>query len=222
VAACNVTGSSGVVSLDATTCALLKVRARFNPALDRDGKPIPAQYRNRFRWELPPLAALPMASWTAIVRFTIGTGGDVTSCNQQAFGPVPDGAKQGCGWLTAATREELQAMRGSSAKPVTVLLRTDYLVSGGVPVTVPVTPAAFKQIWGMTLRREIGPDGVPQACYVDWGQGETALPAARCASLGRFAPGAGPRSFNTVNAALTDGDPNVAAAFRALTEHLPK
>ncbi|MHA6719482.1 energy transducer TonB [Sphingomonas sp. RS6] len=49
---CQVTGSSGHQRLDQTACDLLLARARFIPALDADGKPIPAEFRNRFTWAL--------------------------------------------------------------------------------------------------------------------------------------------------------------------------
>lgn len=222
VTECTVTGSSGSQLLDDATCVLLKTRARFQPALDAQGRPIDAVYSNRFRWELPQQPPQPMASWTAILRITIGNGGEVVSCSQQAFGPVPDGAKPGCDWLASATRDETRNMRGSATGPVTILMRADHLVSGMPAPSVPALAAAFKAIWGMKLRREIGPDGYPSACYVDWGQGEAALPAGRCMTLGRYVAGPEQHSIVSANAVLTDGDPNVGDALNLLTAHLPK
>jgi len=49
---CEVTASSGSARLDQTACGLLIERARFVPALDADGRPVPATYSNRFRWVL--------------------------------------------------------------------------------------------------------------------------------------------------------------------------
>nr|WP_247650741.1 energy transducer TonB [Sphingomonas sp. S2M10] len=49
---CQVTASSGSARLDQTACGLLIERARFVPALDADGRPVAAIYRNRFRWVL--------------------------------------------------------------------------------------------------------------------------------------------------------------------------
>ena len=53
VSACEITGSSGSALLDDTSCNILSARAQFTPALDSDGHPTEAVYRNRFRWELP-------------------------------------------------------------------------------------------------------------------------------------------------------------------------
>lgn len=50
---CKVAKSSGVSSLDTTTCQLIMRRARFTPAEDANGKPITGYYVTRVRWLLP-------------------------------------------------------------------------------------------------------------------------------------------------------------------------
>jgi len=50
---CAVTKSSGWPLLDEETCRLMVERARFNPARDKDGKPIPATWKSAFHWQLP-------------------------------------------------------------------------------------------------------------------------------------------------------------------------
>jgi protein TonB len=50
---CAVTGSSGSAALDATTCRLMKSRARFTPARDSDGRPTGDTVANAIRWVLP-------------------------------------------------------------------------------------------------------------------------------------------------------------------------
>lgn len=50
---CTVVSSSGSAELDATTCTLLSRRARFDPALDAQGRPIPATVTRRVSWDLP-------------------------------------------------------------------------------------------------------------------------------------------------------------------------
>lgn len=44
---CTLTETSGVATLDARTCGLLAARARFKPALDRDGRPAKYAVRSR-------------------------------------------------------------------------------------------------------------------------------------------------------------------------------
>lgn len=53
VTGCTVTATSGSPSLDATTCALIFVRARFAPALDAAGRPVAGSYASRVRWVYP-------------------------------------------------------------------------------------------------------------------------------------------------------------------------
>lgn len=53
VTGCTVTGSSGSDELDRTTCSLVSRRARFNPGVDGDGKPVGGTYSNAVRWVVP-------------------------------------------------------------------------------------------------------------------------------------------------------------------------
>ncbi len=53
VTACEVTGSSGNSALDQAACRNLQRRARFEPALDRDGNPVASTYPKNVRWQLP-------------------------------------------------------------------------------------------------------------------------------------------------------------------------
>jgi len=53
VSDCQVTSSSGSSSLDATTCSILKRRARYTPAKDQSGQPITGTDSARIRWQLP-------------------------------------------------------------------------------------------------------------------------------------------------------------------------
>jgi protein TonB len=52
VANCTVTGSSGHTVLDDEVCRLLARRARFDPALDAQGKPTTGTWQSSFRWVL--------------------------------------------------------------------------------------------------------------------------------------------------------------------------
>jgi len=50
---CRVTGSSGSATLDETTCTLSTRRARYKPAQDAAGNPIPSHGTRRIRWQIP-------------------------------------------------------------------------------------------------------------------------------------------------------------------------
>lgn len=50
---CHVIESSGSALLDQTSCRLIMARAKFQPAADRDGKPVTSFSFTRIRWVLP-------------------------------------------------------------------------------------------------------------------------------------------------------------------------
>lgn len=49
---CMVVETSGVAVLDAQTCLVIRTRARFDPAIGMDGKPVRGSINGRIRWEL--------------------------------------------------------------------------------------------------------------------------------------------------------------------------
>jgi len=53
VADCTLTATSGVASLDSQTCAIIRERARYKPALGLDGKPARDVDHARIRWKMP-------------------------------------------------------------------------------------------------------------------------------------------------------------------------
>jgi len=52
VADCSVVETSGVAVLDAQSCAVMKERARFKPAVGKDGKPAKDSFIQRITWRL--------------------------------------------------------------------------------------------------------------------------------------------------------------------------
>jgi protein TonB len=53
VTGCTILKSSGSFVLDSSSCRLLVRRARFWPALDREGTPIASTFRHMLKWRLP-------------------------------------------------------------------------------------------------------------------------------------------------------------------------
>jgi TonB family protein len=49
---CTVLGSSGSADLDSTTCNIIRSRAKFEPAIDVDGKPVRSVYVSTINWLL--------------------------------------------------------------------------------------------------------------------------------------------------------------------------
>ena len=56
VTACSVRKSSGSRALDATSCRILRARARFTPAIDNNGMPRAGRVQEVLEWRLPDAA----------------------------------------------------------------------------------------------------------------------------------------------------------------------
>jgi len=50
---CMVDATSGIATLDAMTCIVIRERAKFKPAVAKDGKPVRSYLVQRVRWEMP-------------------------------------------------------------------------------------------------------------------------------------------------------------------------
>lgn len=50
---CMIDGTSNIATLDAMTCVVFRERAKFDPAIGKDGKPVRSHYMQRVRWEMP-------------------------------------------------------------------------------------------------------------------------------------------------------------------------
>jgi TonB family protein len=59
VTGCTITNSSGSSLLDSTTCSILVRRARFKPATDASGKPLPDTFTGKIVWRLPETGPPP-------------------------------------------------------------------------------------------------------------------------------------------------------------------
>jgi hypothetical protein len=50
---CMLEATSGIASIDGMTCAVIRERGRFKPAIGAEGKPVRSYVKSRVRWELP-------------------------------------------------------------------------------------------------------------------------------------------------------------------------
>jgi protein TonB len=121
VADCTVTASSGSPVLDATACALIKVRARFTPATDFNGKNIGGFYANRVRWVMPPIQyqPMPVGKWDVTTTVHVGETGLIESCDFASVGNEIENAAKGftpCSPYVAG--RFMRAHKDSAGKPV--------------------------------------------------------------------------------------------------------
>lgn len=87
---CEIRESSGSSSLDAAACALVSARARFRPAIGKNGEFVTSHYPLRVNWEFPWPVRLARTSWSEIVDLTIARDTTALSCQSVKQGPFPD------------------------------------------------------------------------------------------------------------------------------------
>jgi len=83
LADCQVAQSSGNADLDATTCALLRKRAKFVPAHDASGQPVASKAAQNFRWAIPHD---PLASRASRMTYSLNRQGHITACKLAEIG----------------------------------------------------------------------------------------------------------------------------------------
>ena len=120
VSACTITQSSGFRILDSTSCRLLTSRARFAPARDGEGRPVPDSVPARIVWldekEWPPgLPALFVSTMRA-------TPDGKVSCSYVVNGSEP--APERCSPSRAARMSEHARATGRVADQTEVIMTT--------------------------------------------------------------------------------------------------
>lgn len=144
VADCSVTGSSGVVSLDETTCRLMRERALFRSARDTAGKPTVGFYSNSVRWlipetSVPPPRVPPPEAGGFTISFVVERDGTTTGCEVTGSG-FPE---QGLDPLTLCPGDgEFQPYKDENGIPVRKRLTTTMRIDVADLPDVPDEAAA--------------------------------------------------------------------------------
>lgn len=93
VSNCQIVQSSGSGSLDDATCNLITLRAIFEPATDRSGKPVEGTYSNRVRWQIP--TELPaLHTYAEQVSIVVDEDGEYSDCKVEKFEATQEGASR--------------------------------------------------------------------------------------------------------------------------------
>ncbi|MBC9032034.1 energy transducer TonB [Sphingomonas sp. JC676] len=167
--------------LDAATCAVMMARARFSPALDLKGKPAPASWRSRFRWELPEMPPTPAIAYDVVNRLLVDTHGNVLSCSAAPFPNAGDFCT-----VVGSTVPPVMATLwrdATSDVPATVFFRIGFNIEG----VAPVVPAQVRS--GMTLRStirigfDLSPEGKLINCRETEHSGDLSIPNDYCTTL---------------------------------------
>jgi TonB family protein len=110
---CIIDYSSGDADLDRATCDIVMSRARFRPARDGSGRPVPDRVSRRVRWVLPdPLPGYPFeATW--MTSSTSITNGRI-ACQWSSSGAEPQ-RREGMECAETSGRETLDRLRSLGA-----------------------------------------------------------------------------------------------------------
>ncbi len=158
---CRITESSGWPALDATTCSLMKRRARFNPARNAAGTAISANWSSRFRWELPDIP-VAFGSWARVVRYVIDKDGGVKSCAVTNFGTVPQRAANPC---ANPDSWRMKALHGPGTGLVTISYAEIHRAEG-MPMPAGFAAPAGRRVFVRTIDFTVEPFGATGTCTV--------------------------------------------------------
>jgi len=79
VSSCEIKTSSGYPELDTQTCNIIALRAKFEPARNGNGDPIPGEIIKTVDWRLAD-SAMPNTPWSMRITFVMDKDGKATSC----------------------------------------------------------------------------------------------------------------------------------------------
>lgn len=87
VSDCIVQSSSGSAALDAQTCRLIWLRAKFLPARDRAGRPVAGEYPVRIKWRIAE-DWVPTEPWSTRIIVNFGPDGRPLACRVEMDGAM--------------------------------------------------------------------------------------------------------------------------------------
>lgn len=160
---CRIARSSGHVALDEQTCALFRARARFEPAKDRNGRPVASDHTQKLSWQLAgESVAMPRQAWMIRVTLGLNREGAVGHCRMEATGVVSK--PQDCELLLSATR----ASGGDSSSLADIagfaITETHFYPVASSQVAVPPALAGATKVAQQISNVVIEPDGRISGC----------------------------------------------------------
>lgn len=89
---CTITQPSQSQVLNEETCRLLRLRARFEPARDAGGKPVPSTYDSRMAWRMPAASMTLPGPGMIVTTVSLSNEGKIENCTIDTYGAAPKGA----------------------------------------------------------------------------------------------------------------------------------
>ena len=139
VSDCVITTSSGSPALDAQTCRLVWLRAKFVPAKDASGKPVASTYRQRINWRIGGGADDGAANEPWMLRW-IASGWDngVPSCRSE-LGGLSESESAALGQCPAYVAGVAASLSGSVAGYRELVVEQRFSV--GTPPVLAMAPS---------------------------------------------------------------------------------
>jgi len=163
--ACGVETSSGSTELDDATCRIAKLRLRFTPAHDAQGKVLASTYLLPVRWVLPEPAPMRRTSFAMLTRAELSASGAVISCTTNASGiRVGNFGGDFCADIRRDPATTLSVIGGIGGKRVVLWMQTALMFDGDSPFLEEHRRAAHTVIGVGRAHLRIAQDGSIAAC----------------------------------------------------------
>ena len=177
VAGCSVTRPSGSTAIDAATCAIMQSRARFEPARNALGTPVPDRYSARIAWRINRRLNQPFAPLLIIEEMRADASGAITctsAINGRARAPKPCPAGPNSAGLASLARAQ--------GKPLALSAVVKLIPEG---MAEPADGASRgDRFRASDALLTVGADGSFRACRVtrnEWlGGGNSGVPPSPC------------------------------------------
>lgn len=123
VLGCTITLSSRNAVLDEAACRLLARRARFKPARDANGAPLPGTYTSRIHWDLRGQWRPVPPEGEQVITLTVAPDGTISDCSFTAKGGPASSPSDPCKMIRFAP----QAGEDAKSRRVRLTTRVEYL-----------------------------------------------------------------------------------------------
>ena len=173
VSGCTIIASSGSAVLDNEACRLTRERARFEPAADNSGKPVPSHFKQLVTWRLEGDGRPPVSEWAQRVTLNFAADNEASSCRLETEGALA-GPPEDCTG-EAAEFSALAMLMGSRSPKLMIEMRfvprmlttadiaptpertfvSRYMLRLKIDEEGQVTDCKTVQIYGVAIPREV-------------------------------------------------------------------
>lgn len=186
VADCEVVDSSGSSALDAQTCNLYRLRAKFSPAKDSSGRPTTAEVVQRINWRLEG-ETFPNESWTRRQTIVVPRTGPAT-CRSELVGPESEDVSVECPKAVVDSWRSAPQFADQTVVRVRNTVETQFVRGAARTIDPPTQGKPSLEIRAVV---KVAADGKTESCESTQNP-ETARGRDPCKDFRQFEPLIGP------------------------------